>query len=111
MNECSKWTNVRRTRKPQASTKYFTTKEGVDNRRKGALATPACWKKKKKNDFLSPWKPKSTTKMRMLILALRVSPVAPGHDDLNSSRYQSTIVCQNVLSGEEEGKAGKCCCF
>lgn len=57
-----------------------------------------------KKDILSRWKPNSATEMRMLILALRVSPVAPGHDDLNSSRYQSTILCQDVLSGEEEGK-------
>lgn len=57
------------------------------------------------------WKPNSATEMRMLVLALRVSPVAPGHGDLNSSRYQSTILCQDVLSGEEEGKTWKCWCF
>lgn len=42
--------------------------------------------------------------MTTLILALRVAPVAPGHDDLNSSRYRNAILCQDVLSAEEEGK-------
>lgn len=38
----------------------------------------------------------------MLILAF-VHPVAPGHDDLNSSRYQSVICVWMSYLQEEEG--------
>lgn len=45
----------------------------------------------------------------MLILAF-VHPVAPGHDDLNSSRYQSAIcVWMSYLQEEGGGKHGNAC--
>lgn len=81
--------------------KIFHQKGGGGHCRKVARCTGIPEKKKR---YLVSARLNSATEMRMLILALRVSLVAPGHDDLNSSRYQSTISCQGVLSGEEEGK-------